>query len=107
MPVLTEEQKRFLEAVDITDRVHAGCSHQECHDHLHVAEIEVATALATYGISGEQMACVVMDMASQAMKLAEQRPDLARPSGLVQFIRQSAVIAALAYRQHRDGSPGA
>lgn len=105
MPILNEDQKRFLIACDVTDQVHGTCDHETCHDKFHTTAIEVATALETYQVTGEQFASIIMDMVNQVGQLAGRRPDLAGPSGLSQFIRQATALAALAYRQYRDSNP--
>jgi hypothetical protein len=106
--ILTEEQRQALISLDPTDSalVH-GCDHQSCHDSFHLMEIGVATAMATYQVNGEQFSAIIMDLANQLGKNVEASPLAAVMCGLPDFIKQTTIVAAMAYRQYRDAHPDA
>lgn len=105
--VLNADQVAFLEAADVTDRVHQVCDHEHCHDHFAHFGIEVVTALSQYGVRGDQFAAIVMDMISSLRKVMMADPELVMHPNLTSFVHNSVAMAALSFRNYKENNGSA
>jgi len=102
MPILTDDQKRFLVEEDPTDRVKLQCDNPAHHDAFDIMAINIVTALDSYRVTGEQFAAILMDLMGSFGQIARSHPDGISDLEFRALISQCVHVAALAYRQHRE-----
>jgi hypothetical protein len=104
---LSNEQRAFLVALDPTEQARAEAETEAQRDQFEFFAINVASALDTYDVTGEQFAAILLGLMGSWSKLAVTRPDGLTQLELIQTIGQCTRVAALAYRHHRDVTPDA
>jgi len=104
VPILTDEQRAFLIALDPTDLQPDG---QAERDQFEFYAINVVTALDTYGVTGEQFASIVVDLMAGWSMLVTANPNGVSATEMRQAVARCVATAALAYRHHRDTHPDA
>lgn len=105
--ILTPQQIEYLRGITIPPSEGPTCGRLECSDSYQLVNIEVATALSTYGVRGDQFAAIVMDLMAALTNGAQALPFYRMDPLVSRYVQMSMRIAAVAHRQFEESNPDA